>query len=81
MALPDFSNEGVLPPLREEHDFGAEPRPFEYNVLSRRKVARQHGFDVLVAREKSSVYQEYVAYFQQVKGRPGLEKGLLRLKL
>lgn len=39
--------------LPENHDFAADLRPFEYNVLSRRRVHKRYAFDVLVAREKS----------------------------
>ena len=34
--------------LPERHDFNAVLRPFEYNVLSRRRVFKRYAFDVLV---------------------------------
>lgn len=37
------------------------------------------GFDVLVAREGSKEYDEYVAFFQQVKEQPGRRTGGLRV--
>jgi hypothetical protein len=65
--------------LRSDHDLGAELRPFEYNVLSRRRVRRRYRFDVLVARGGSVEYDEYAQFFQEVKGRPGLRKGILKV--
>jgi predicted nucleotidyltransferase len=40
----------VLLILRSDHDFSAELRPFEYNVLSRRRVRQRYRFGILVAR-------------------------------
>jgi hypothetical protein len=61
------------------HDFGAELRPFEYNVLSRRMVRKRYAFDVLVAREKSSELTEYMAFFQRVRGDIQRRKGILKV--
>jgi hypothetical protein len=67
----------VLPP---EHDFSAELRPFEYNVLSRRQVRRIYSFDVLVTVKGSSSHRQYLDFFAQVRGQIGRRKGLLRLQ-
>jgi hypothetical protein len=67
--------------LTDDYDFRAQLRPFQYNILSTRRVRMRFGFDVLVARDNSPEYAEYVAFFQQVRGRPGLQKGLLRVEL
>jgi hypothetical protein len=37
-------------------DFSAELRPMAYNVLSKRRVSRQYGFHILVAREDAIDY-------------------------
>ena len=34
-----------------------------------------------LARDNSAEYAEYIAFFQQVRGRPDLSKGLLRIEL
>jgi hypothetical protein len=67
--------------LPADHNFGAEVRPFEYNLLSKRRV-RQNGypFDLFVVAEGSSQHQEVVRLFHQVKDRPGLTKGFLRVR-
>jgi hypothetical protein len=67
--------------LPASHDFSQELRPIEYNVLSKRRV-RQNGypFDLFVVAEGSTQYQEVVRFFHQVKDRPELTKGFLRVK-
>lgn len=65
--------------LDKNHDFTADLQPFAYNVLSKRRVRKRYQFDVLVAREESSEYGEYVGFFQQVKEQPGRRKGILRV--
>lgn len=65
--------------LPNHHDFSADVRPFEYNVLSRRMVRRRFAFDVLVAREHSAEFDEYVEFFQQVRGEPNRRKGILKV--
>jgi hypothetical protein len=62
------------------HDFSAELRPFEYNILSRRMVQKRFGLDVLVAPEGSDLQHEYVVFFQQVRGEPSIRKGLLLVR-
>jgi len=63
------------------HDFSADFQPSEYNVLSKRRVNRRFGFDLLVARAESEEYRRYLAFFQQVRLEPGREKGILRIWL
>ena len=67
--------------LRPGHDMAAELGPFEYNVVSRRQVKQRYGLDALVAIDGSGVYHEYVSFFEQVRGRSGVRKGLLRVTL
>ena len=63
------------------HDFEADFQPSEYNVLSKRRVNRRFGFDLLVARADSEEYRRYVGFFQQVRLEPGRKKGILRIRL
>ena len=62
-------------------DFEAEFQPVHYNVLSKRRVNRRFGFDLLVARADSEEYRRYVGFFQQVRLEPGRKKGILRITL
>jgi len=55
--------------------------PAAYNALSKRRVHRRHGFDVLVACADSEEFWRYVRFFQQIRFEPGRNKGILRLKL
>jgi predicted nucleotidyltransferase len=67
--------------LPSSHDLRAELAPMAYNVLSKWRVSRQYGFDILVAREDAIEYTQYVEFFQQVRGQPHLYKGVLRIGL
>jgi hypothetical protein len=67
--------------LRVSHDFEAVLRPFEYNVISKRRVRKQFQFDILVARVGSETYNEYVRLFQQIRGRDDRTKGIVRVAL
>ncbi|MDP2605442.1 MAG: hypothetical protein Q8S00_23105 [Deltaproteobacteria bacterium] len=63
------------------YDFSADFQPSDYNVLSKRRVNRRFGFDLLVARADSEEYRRYVRFFQQVRLEPGRKKGILRIRL
>jgi hypothetical protein len=65
--------------LRPDHDYDADPKPFEYNILSRRRVRRRFRFDVVSARQGSEEYERSVNFFQGVKGRSGLRKGVVKV--
>lgn len=67
--------------VSSQHDFSAEFPPSAYNVLSKRRVHRRFGFDLLVARAGSEEYRRYVDFFQQVRLEPGRKKGILRIWL
>jgi hypothetical protein len=66
--------------LPADHPHGEELKPFEYNLLSRRRARRSFGFDVLVARAASTEYHQFVDFFAQVRGAPDITKGLLRVR-
>ena len=63
------------------HDFGADLPPHQYNVLAQQRVRRRFGFDIVVAKMGTDNLAEAVAFFSQVRQRPGLKKGLLRVAL
>jgi hypothetical protein len=67
--------------LSPQHDFSMEFQPNAYNVLSKRRVHRRFGFDLLVARADSEEYRRYVEFFQQVRLEPERKKGILRIWL
>jgi hypothetical protein len=59
----------------------AELRPAEYNALSKRQIHRQFGMDALSAQEGEMELEEHVEFFSQVRNRPELRKGMLRIAL
>lgn len=63
------------------HDFSADLPLVHYNLLAQRRVRRRFGFDIVVAKNDSENLEQAVAFFQQVKQRPGAKKGLLRIRL
>jgi hypothetical protein len=67
--------------LRPDHDYQAELRPFEYNILARPRVRSRFRFDVLLAPVGSIRYDECVGFFQGVKGNPDRRKGLIKVLL
>lgn len=64
--------------LEPNHDFSQELAPAHYNAISRRRVKRRYGFDVLVAPEDSAAIQSHLAFFQRT--RDGRVKGILKVQ-
>ncbi len=67
--------------LHEQADFATEFRPDEYNVLSARRVRSRYPFDVRYATAEPEALQPLVDFFAQVRGRPELRKGMVRVTL
>lgn len=65
--------------LKGDHDFDAELRPFEYNVVSKRMVRKRFGFDLFAVPEGSAALSEWVEFFSRVRDRPALTKGLVKV--
>ena len=80
-AEPEPNDIDLILVVAAGHDFSADLRPMDYNVLSRRRVRRRFGLDLLVARAASEEYRRYVEYFQQIRLEPGGKKGILRIRL
>ena len=67
--------------LPADFDFDAELSPYTSNIISAHWVRRRYGFDILVAGRGTLQYQIYLDDFQDVKGRPELRKGIVRIGL
>ena len=67
--------------LRRTHDWKRDPNPHEYNLLNRRRLRRQFGFDVFLAVDDDTDYQEMVEFFGGVRDNPDVRKGILRIEL
>jgi hypothetical protein len=63
------------------HDLRADLPPKDYNLVSKKNVRKRFGFDIIAVREDTREYDEAVAFFQQIRGRRNLEKGILRLRI
>jgi Family of unknown function (DUF6932) len=64
--------------LRPDHDDRAELRPFEYNAVAKHVVRRRFRFDVVSAREGTAEYEKSLNFFQRVRDRSDLRKGVLK---
>ncbi len=80
-ANPAPNDVDLIIVVARKHDFASDLNPAAYNVVSKRRVQRRYGFDMLVAREGSLEYGRWVAFFQQVRLEPTATKGILRLQI
>jgi predicted nucleotidyltransferase len=73
------SDVDVIVVLRTDHDYDAVLRPMEYNVVATGQIRRVFRIDALIARDGSKELDDFVEWFAQVRNRPGVCKGMLRL--
>ena len=67
--------------LPKHHDFATELLPMDYNVLSRRRVRARYKFDVFVDRQGSPEYKKHLTFFHGLRDLPGVQKGVLKVRL
>lgn len=63
------------PDVFEKSDYA----PYEYDMLSSRRLRRRFDFDVFVVPMGNSAYDEYVDLFSQVKEDIQVRKGVVRV--
>lgn len=80
-AKPQPNDIDLILSLPSTWDFHADVSPDQYNLLSKKRVRNLWGFDILIARENTPEYWEYVNLFQRVRYQVGPQKGLLRIEL
>lgn len=80
-AKPEPNDIDLIVELVATHDFAADLSPAEYNVVSKQRVQRRFGFDMLLAREGSVECDRWTEFFQQVRLEPARQKGILRVRL
>lgn len=80
-AKPDPNDIDLVLMLSRNHDFAADLLPHEYNLLSKRRVQKRYGFDMVAVREGTVEFEEALAFFERVRQQPGRRKGILRLSL
>ena len=80
-AKPDPNDIDLVLIVPSDHDFSAELTPGRYNLLAQARVQKRFGFDIVVVKNGSENCEVAIQFFQQVRQRPGVKKGLLRLSL
>lgn len=65
--------------LHSSHDYAAVLTEEQSQVLSKKWVTRHFEFDMFTAPEGSAELREWLEFFMQVKGRPDLTKGILKV--
>lgn len=73
--------------LPEDWDMTAEVKPFEYNLISKKRVQKHYGFDVRAVRANSPEKQEWIDFFSKVNPKwcqpysipIGTKKGIVRV--
>jgi len=78
---PDPNDIDLVLVVAAAHDFSRDLAPVQSNLLAQQRVRRRFGFDIVVVKKGSDNLEQAVAFFQQVKQRPGVKKGILRIKL
>jgi hypothetical protein len=63
------------------HDFGAELGPTQYRVFDRQRVRKTYGLDIFVVEEDSPESEAFIQFFQRVRLKPELTKGILKIDL
>jgi hypothetical protein len=80
-AKPDPNDIDLGLVLKPDHEFGAQLRPFEYNVIVKLAAKRQYRFDVYSAKEATDEINERVNFFQRIRENDVRTKGILRILL
>ena len=80
-SKPDPNDIDIVLVVAANYDFAKDLPPALYNLLAQHRVRTRFGFDIVVVKNGSENLKQAVAFFQQVKQRPGLKKGILRIKL
>ena len=80
-ATPEPNDIDIVLVVAPSHDFSRDLPPAHYNLLVQRRVRMRFGFDIVAVKNDSENLEQAVAFFQQVKQRPGFKKGILRIKL
>ena len=80
-AKPDPNDIDPVLVVEARYDFSKDLPPVQYNLLAQQRVRRRFGFDIVVVKNGSENLEQAVAFFHQVKQRPGVKKGILRITL
>ena len=77
---PDPDDIDLLLVLPVGYELTRVVSPYEYNLRSHRMIRKRFGFDLFAVRSNSADYDRFVQHFSQVRERPGLRKGIIRVR-
>jgi len=80
-AKPEPNDIDLIVVVAASHDLRADLGPVAYNVVSKKRVQKRFGFDIVAVREQSLEFEDAVGFFEQVRGVASQRKGLLRIRL
>lgn len=80
-SKPNPNDIDIIVVISAEHRLSEGLRPDQYALLAQKRVRRRWGFDIVVVKNKSENLIHAIDFFSQVKQRPLLRKGLVRIKL
>ncbi len=80
-GTPEPNDIDLVLVVESNYDLSTDLPPVAYNLLAHQRVQRRFGFDIVVVKNDSENLKQAVAFFQQVKQRPDLKKGILRIKV
>lgn len=53
--------------MAEDWDMKADLKPYQYNLVSKKRVKKDHGFDLAVVSKNSPLELEWISFFSQVR--------------
>ena len=79
-AKPVPSDIDLVLLVATSHDFSSDLPPAHYGLLAQGRCGEGLGL-IVVVKDGSENLELAIAFFQQVKQRPGVKKGILRVRL
>ena len=71
----------VLLELASTHEMSGRLRPHQYNVVARSRAGKMSSIDLFAAPIESLRHVEFIEFFQLVRDRRDVRRGILRVKL
>src|SRR5438093_1101323 len=66
-AKPEPNDIDLVIVVAPDHDLSADLSPAAYNIVSKKRVQRRFGFDMVAVREGTTEYDDATTFFQQVR--------------
>ena len=73
-AAPEPNDVDLVLVTMPNYNLSMEMPPAVYNLLSQRRMRRRFGFDIVVVKDRSDDLEQAMAFFSQVKQRPGVKR-------